>query len=90
QELVLAAVPEMEGERVVLLSCGTDGIDGASPAAGAMADGRSLQRARELRLDPLDYLRRNDSHTFFKKMGDALFTGPTGTNVMDVVIALRY
>ena len=55
-----------------------------------MADGRSLQRARELRLDPLDYLRRNDSHTFFKKMGDALFTGPTGTNVMDVVIALRY
>ncbi|MDD3492365.1 MAG: DUF4147 domain-containing protein [Candidatus Thermoplasmatota archaeon] len=90
QELVLAAVPEMEGERMVLLSCGTDGIDGASPAAGAMADGRSLQRARELRLDPLDYLRRNDSHTFFKKMDDALFTGPTGTNVMDVVIALRY
>lgn len=90
QELVLAAIPEMEGERMVLLSCGTDGIDGASPAAGAIADGMSLQRARELRLDPTDYLRRNDSYAFFKKMGDALLTGPTGTNVMDVVIALRY
>jgi len=90
QELVLAAVPELNGERIVLLSCGTDGIDGDSPAAGAIADGQSLQRAATLQQHPDTYLQQNDSYTFFKTLNDALVTGHTGTNVMDIVIALRY
>jgi len=90
QELALAAVPEIDGERIVLLTCGTDGIDGDSPAAGAIADGQSLQRAASLQQHPDTYLQQNDSYTFFNSLNDTLVTGHTGTNVMDLVIALRY
>lgn len=73
----------------VVLSAGTDGIDGNSPAAGAIADETTLQRARSLGLDPNDYLARSDSYTFFERLGDLIVTGPTGTNVRDLRILLR-
>lgn len=73
------------GEGVVL-SAGTDGIDGNSPAAGAIADQTTIARARSLGLDPDWYLFRSDSYTFFQLLGDAIVTGPTRTNVRDLRI----
>jgi glycerate-2-kinase len=85
QELVLSAAIGMSGlENAVVASFSTDGIDGPTDAAGALADGFTLERARRLGLDPKAYLERNDSYSFFKELGDLLVTGPTGTNVMDV------
>jgi hydroxypyruvate reductase len=89
QEFALAAALEIEGEKhIVVLSGGTDGTDGPTDAAGAIADGDTLVRARAKGLDPLDYLHRNDSYTFFEALDDLLMTGPTRTNVMDVRILL--
>jgi len=84
QELVLASSPHLAGRSSALFSIGTDGIDGQTDAAGAMADGATVDRARKLGLDPEDFLERNDSYHFFKALGDLILTGPTGTNVMDV------
>ena len=75
-------------ENVVVLAGGTDGNDGPTDAAGAIADGRTLARARAKGLDPLDYLRRNDSYHFFQLLEDLVITGPTRTNVMDVYMVL--
>jgi hydroxypyruvate reductase len=75
--------------KAVLLSAGTDGIDGNSPAAGAIADETTLARARSLGLDAHDFLARSDSYTFFEHTGDLVLTGPTGTNVRDIRIFLR-
>jgi len=86
QEIVLSFLQEIENEAIVMLSCGTDGIDGNSPAAGAIADGYSCKKAKEKRLEPEKYLEENNSYEFFKRMGDAIITGYTGTNVMDVQI----
>jgi glycerate 2-kinase len=89
QELALAAALEMEGMRdVVVLSAGTDGTDGPTEAAGAMADGRSVERGREAGMDAGEYLAANDSYNFFRPLGDLLVTGPTLTNVMDLRIVL--
>ena len=88
QEFALSVVRALEGKSAVLLSCGTDGIDGNSDAAGAMVDGTTFARAREQGLDPRDFLRRNDSYTFFEALGDLIVTGPTGTNVSDLQILL--
>jgi hydroxypyruvate reductase len=74
--------------RMVILSAGTDGIDGNSPAAGAMADDRTLARARAQGLDARSFLDESDAYTFFDILGDALMTGATGTNVRDVRIML--
>ncbi len=74
---------------VVALSAGTDGIDGNSPAAGAIADETTIARARNLGLDPQDFLARSDSYTFFEKLNDLVVTGPTGTNVRDLRILLK-
>lgn len=85
QELVLSAAIGISGlENVVVASFSTDGIDGPTDAAGAVADGFTLERAKHLGLDSKAYLERNDSYSFFKGLGDLLVTGPTGTNVMDV------
>jgi len=85
QELVLAAGIGISGlENVTIASFSTDGIDGPTDAAGAVADGFTLKRAKHLKLDPLDYLERNDSYSFFRELGDLLVTGPTGTNVADI------
>ncbi len=80
---------EMQGEtNWALLSAGTDGIDGPTDAAGAFVESRSIDRAREHGLDPLAALRENDTYPFFAALGDLFIPGPTGTNVMDIKIAL--
>lgn len=85
QELALSAVKKISClENVTVASFSTDGIDGPTDAAGAVADGFTLEKSESLGLDSEDYLRRNDSYNFFKELGDLLITGPTGTNVMDV------
>ena len=89
QEFALAAALVLDGiKNIVVLAGGTDGNDGPTDAAGAMADGRTLARARAKDLDPLDYLRRNDSYHFFQSLEDLVITGPTRTNVMDVYMIL--
>jgi len=92
-ETVLRSAIELDrnppsGE-VVVLSCGTDGIDGNSPAAGAVADQTTVARARGLGMDAAEYLARSDSYSFFEKLGDVIMTGPTGTNVRDVRLILK-
>jgi len=89
QEFVLAAAMSLSGqETVVVLSAGTDGTDGPTDAAGAVADSRTLHRAQALALNPLDFLSNNDAYHFFDKLGDLVKTGPTNTNVMDLRIML--
>jgi hydroxypyruvate reductase/glycerate 2-kinase len=89
QEMCLAAVREIKSRgKMTFLSAGTDGIDGNSDAAGAVIDSGTFARSRELNLNPDEYLNNNDSHTFLKKTGDLIVTGPTGTNVMDMTILL--
>jgi glycerate-2-kinase len=73
---------------IVALSAGTDGIDGNSPAAGALSDETTLKRARLLNLDAREYLATSDAYTFFAALNDAIEIGPTGTNVRDVRILL--
>lgn len=85
QEFVLAAAIDIAGmENVVVLSAGTDGTDGPTDAAGAIADGRTLER------NPCAgrFLAANDAYNYFEPLGDLVMTGPTGTNVMDVRILL--
>jgi len=89
QEFVLSGAFEINGmEKTVLLSGGTDGTDGPTDAAGAIADHTTITRAKEMGLNPMKYLENNDSYHFFKNLGDLLITGPTRTNVMDVRIIL--
>ena len=85
---VLACVPKIAGKKIAVLSAGTDGVDGNSPAAGAVADGESLARARAAGMEPRDFLRRCDAHGFFARLGDAVMTGPTGNNLRDLRILL--
>lgn len=89
QELALALAMEIEGVRGVLCaSLGTDGTDGPTDAAGAFADGGTVARGEAAGLDARDALRRNDAHPFLRAAGDLIVTGPTGTNVNDVVLIL--
>ena len=89
QELALAAAIAMEGLPDVLALCaGTDGTDGPTDAAGALATGKSITRARRLGLDPSKFLDDNNSYPFFSALGDLVKTGPTGTNVMDIEVLL--
>ena len=81
---VLDCVPKIAGRSITVVSAGTDGVDGNSPAAGAVADGETLRRATELGMDPAEFFQRSDSYGFFDRLGDALTTGPTGNNVRDV------
>lgn len=91
QELALAAALELDGlENVLLVSLATDGDDGTSDAAGAAVDGQTIPRARALGLDASDFLRRNDSYHFFAPLDDLLKTGPTGTNVNDLVFLFAF
>ncbi|GAB4470511.1 MAG: glycerate kinase [Anaerolineales bacterium] len=85
-ELALGAVLDMEGvDRTLLITLATDGDDGFSAAAGAVVNGATALRARQLRLSPADYLKRNDSFTFFSQLEDCLFLSPTQTNVNDLI-----
>jgi glycerate 2-kinase len=85
---VLSCVEKIAGRRITVLSAGTDGMDGNSPAAGAAADGETSARAQALGLDPAAAFRQSDSYTFFEKLGGAVLTGPTGNNLRDLRILL--
>jgi len=85
---VLNCVEKIAGKKIAALSAGTDGKDGSSPAAGAIADGTTLERARAANLDPREFARRSDSYNFFRQLGDAIETGPTGNNLRDLRILL--
>jgi glycerate 2-kinase len=85
---VLDGVKKIAGQKIAVLSAGTDGVDGSSPAAGAVADGESLARAQSLELDPADFFQRSDSYNFFRALGDTIETGPTGNNLRDLRILL--
>ncbi|MBU0512973.1 MAG: DUF4147 domain-containing protein [Chloroflexi bacterium] len=91
QELALAAVSELAGlPDVMLIALATDGDDGPTDAAGAVVTGETLARARELGLDPAEFLARNDSYHFFEPLGDLLKPGPTQTNVCDLTFIFAF
>ncbi|MGD1079568.1 MAG: DUF4147 domain-containing protein [Candidatus Sulfotelmatobacter sp.] len=90
QQFALACVEKMAGENITVLSAGTDGVDGNSPAAGAVVDGTTLERARGRGLDALAALANFEAYPFFKALGDAIETGPTGNNLRDLRILLAY
>src|SRR2546426_9089322 len=87
QELVLAASAKIDGsDGIVVGSFATDGIEGQTKAAGALADGTTVRRGLKLGMYPEQYLRNNDSYHYFSKLKDLVITGPTGTNVNDITI----
>ena len=89
QELVLSAALRLNDvDGVVVASLSTDGVDGPTDAAGAIADGKTLVRAAKIGLNPEKFLADNDSYTFFSKLGDLIVTGPTGTNVNDISVLI--
>jgi hydroxypyruvate reductase len=89
QEFSLAAALEVAGlQNVVVLAAGTDGSDGPTEAAGAVADGGTVERARARGLEPGSFMDRNDSHALFSALGDLVTTGPTGTNLLDLYLGL--
>ena len=89
QELALACAIAIDGWKgISLLSAGTDGTDGPTDAAGAIVNGTTCKRARQTNLYPRGFLLANDSYTFFESLGDLLKTGPTRTNVMDIICML--
>ena len=89
QEFALAAALDIAGlEDVTVFRAGTDGTDGPTDAAGAIASGDTIARARALSLDAAESLAANDSYHFFERLGGLIKTGPTGTNVMDVRLML--
>ena len=90
QELCLSLLVELSMSRALYTAAcmGSDGIDGSSPAAGAVIDHSLPGKAEERGLDPREYLDRNDSYSFFREMGRAIITGYTGTNVNDFLVAL--
>jgi glycerate 2-kinase len=86
QEFALAAAIDIAGlENTLILSAGTDGTDGPTDAAGAIADGKTCSRSK---IDAAQALAQNDSYPFFEKLGDLIITGSTGTNVMDLHLVL--
>jgi hydroxypyruvate reductase len=86
QELALSAAIALDGlEHAAVIALATDGGDGPTDAAGAVATGATVRRARALGYDPVDHLRRNDAYPFFAALDDLLRPGPTGTNVNDLV-----
>lgn len=91
QELALAAAVKLAGlPNVLLLTCGSDGTDGPTDAAGAWVDGTTMERARARGLDAATSLANNDSYPFFAALDDLLITGPTGTNVNDLTFLFAF
>lgn len=89
QEISLSAGLKLTGsEGVVVASLATDGVDGPTDAAGAIIDGKTMRRATALGLSGHEFIANNDSYSFFEKLGDLIFTGPTGTNVNDVSVVV--
>src|SRR5579863_6505234 len=90
QQFALACAQEIAGENITVLSAGTDGIDGNSPAAGSLVDGTAAERAKSRGLEPAASLRSFNSYPFFDALGDTIITGPTGNNLRDLRILLAY
>jgi hydroxypyruvate reductase len=86
----LACGLKIIGENICVLSAGTDGVDGNSPAAGALADGSTVMRAVSMGLDAQAALKGFDAYSLFRGLGDAVETGPTGNNLRDLRILLAY
>ncbi|HEV7732529.1 MAG TPA: DUF4147 domain-containing protein [Candidatus Binatia bacterium] len=89
QQLALSAAVALAGRSGLVLAAGTDGVDGPTDAAGACVDGATVERARRRGIDARDALERTDSHPALDAAGDLLRTGPTGTNVADLVVVVR-
>jgi glycerate 2-kinase len=90
QQFALACAEKIVAENITILSAGTDGIDGNSPAAGAVVDGTTLQRARAHGLDAKIYLSGFNAYLYFEKLGDTVMTGPTGNNLRDLRVLLAH
>jgi hydroxypyruvate reductase len=90
QQFALYCAQKIAGENIAVLSAGTDGIDGNSKAAGAVVDGSTMERARNAGIDAEDALRRFDADPFFKKLDDAIVTGPTGNNLRDLRVLIAW
>jgi len=90
QQFALACAAKIGGENITVLSAGTDGVDGNSPAAGAVADGRTIARAQAKGADAREALSRFDAYPFFSALDDAIEIGPTGNNLRDLRILLAY
>jgi glycerate 2-kinase len=91
QEAALAAAIILDGKPDIALSTlATDGVDGPTDAAGAIVTGQTIERARQLGMDPHQYLNDNNSYPFFSALEDLTLTGPTGTNVNDLMFGLVY
>lgn len=90
QQFALACAEKIAGENISVLSSGTDGIDGNSPAAGAVVDGTTLERARIRGLDVRGALTSFDAYPLFRMLGDAIEIGATGNNLRDLRILLAY
>jgi len=90
QQFALACAQKIASENIIVLSAGTDGIDGNSPAAGAIVDGTTLERANSRGLDPAGSLLSYNAYPFFDALGDTIMTGPTGNNLRDLRILLSY
>ena len=88
QELALSLARRITGLKAVAASLATDGIDGPTEASGAIVDGETSTKASKAGLSIEKFLAENDSHSFFKKIGDTIVTGPTGTNVNDLVLII--
>lgn len=88
QELALAAADGIDGINGAVFSVGSDGTDGPTDAAGGYVDGTSAAAFREKAIDPSEVLAKNDAYNALKEIGGLIMTGPTGTNVNDVAIAL--
>jgi glycerate 2-kinase len=90
QQFALACAQKVAGENIAVLSAGTDGVDGNSPAAGAVVDGTTIGRARGRGLDVHAALERFDAYPLLKALGDAIEIGPTGNNLRDLRMVLAY
>jgi len=90
QQFALACAEKIAGEEITVLSAGTDGIDGNSPAAGAVVDGSTVERAQQRGLEIGKTLAGFNAYPFFQALGDAIETGPTGNNLRDLRIVLAY
>jgi glycerate 2-kinase len=90
QQFALYSAQKIAGENICVLSAGSDGVDGNSPAAGALADGTTVQRAKERGFDPRQHLQHFDAHPLFDALGDTILTGPTGNNLRDIRILLAW
>ena len=90
QQFALVCAEKIAGENITVISAGTDGVDGNSPAAGAVVDGSTVERAQKMGFDLRKSLKEFDAYPLLRAIGDAIETGPTGNNLRDLRILLAY